>query len=211
MKTIICSHGFGVKADSRGMFTEIANKFPGYTFKMFDYNEILSNGDVVVADIDTQAQKLQSVIDEAEGEIVMLCHSQGCIIAGLVDVTKVSEAILLAPPVLMSMQRVVEKLQNRPGSEINLDGVSKLRRTDGTTTHVPREYIQSLQNRDPIALYETLSQKIPVIIVRAAKDHVLGDTDLSQVSNAQKIDIDSDHDFTGSARAELTTILRKIL
>ena len=40
MKYLLFSHGFGVKKDSRGMFTEIAENFPNYTPVMFDYNVI---------------------------------------------------------------------------------------------------------------------------------------------------------------------------
>ncbi|MFO0881904.1 MAG: alpha/beta hydrolase [Candidatus Saccharimonadales bacterium] len=211
MKTVICSHGFGVKADSRGMFTDISQAFPDYNFILFDYNTILDNGDIEVADIDSQVAKLQSVVDKAEGEISLLCHSQGCIVGGLIDASKINKAVLLAPPIKMSMQRVIEKLQERPGSEINLDGVSKLPRTDGTTTLVPSSYVKSLDNRDPIKIYKELAERVPTAIVKVEGDNVLGNTDFSEISNAKVLTINADHDFTGNARAELIATLKNIL
>lgn len=75
IKAMIYSHGFGVKADARGMFTEIAASFPEYKSVVFDYNEVLPNGDTIVAPIDRQALRLQSVIAETNAdEIVLLCH-----------------------------------------------------------------------------------------------------------------------------------------
>ena len=50
-RAIIFSHGFGVKADARGMFPEIAAAFPDYESIVFDYNEVLPNGDTVVASL----------------------------------------------------------------------------------------------------------------------------------------------------------------
>ena len=58
-KVIIFLHGFGVKADARGMSPEIATAFPDYESVMFDYNDVLPNGDTVVASLPKQAEKLQ--------------------------------------------------------------------------------------------------------------------------------------------------------
>lgn len=212
MKTIVCSHGFGVKADARGMFTDIAAAFPGYDFKMFDYNQFLENGYVVVAPLADQAKKLQAVLDEQSDDVVLLAHSQGCIVAGLVDLTKVSEVILLAPPVEMSMQHVIGKMMKRPGSLINLDGVSKFPRSDGLTTHLPKEYIQGLNNvPHPLDLYQTIANSRPTTIIRAANDHVLGLTNVDTITGDSLIDLDADHDFTGESRIALINTLKSIL
>lgn len=211
-KTIICSHGFGVKADARGMFTEIAEAFPEYTFKMFDYNEVLSNGNIVVAPLHQQATTLQDVIDETiADEIILLCHSQGCIIAGLVELSKVSKVILLAPPVVASMQHVINKLANKPGGELNIDGVSKLPRSDGSTTLLPKEYLTSLDSVNPLELYVSIARVKPTVIVRATNDEVLGMTNVDKVASAQSIDIAANHDFTGPSRNKLIETLEGVL
>lgn len=211
-KALVFSHGFGVKADARGMFPDIAAAFPDYEAVLFDYNEILSNGDTVVAPLDQQAKRLQEVINGTNAdEIVLVCHSQGSIIAGLVSLSKVSKVILLAPPVVASMQRVIDKVAKRPGAELNLDGISKLPRTDGTTTLLPKEYMASLDAVDPLELYKKVANDKPTIIIRATEDQVLGMTNVNEVGAASLIDLPADHDFTGESRHKLFEKLKGVL
>lgn len=76
MATIICSHGFAVRADSMGMFTDVAAAFPEHEFRMFDYYDIAPNGDQIVRSLDEQATLLQQQIDGVPGgKIILLCHS----------------------------------------------------------------------------------------------------------------------------------------
>lgn len=212
IKVMIYSHGFGVKADARGMFTEIAASFPEYKSVMFDYNEVLPNGDTIVAPIDKQALKLQNAIDEVDAdEVVLLCHSQGCLIAGLVDLSTVSKVILLAPPVVASMQHVIQKLSKKPGSEYLEGGVSRLARSDGSMTFLPNEYMRSLDEINPIELYKKIADQKPAAIIRATRDEVLGLTDLSAVAAKQMVDIAADHDFTSEGRQALINTLKGLL
>lgn len=211
MNTVICSHGFGVKADARGMYPEIARSLPDYNFVMFDYNTFDDEGNTIVASIDQQAKKLQKVIDESPDDSILLCHSQGSIVAGLVDLAKVKQVILLAPPVQMSMERIINKMMNKEGSVINLDGISKLPRSDGTMTLLPKEYIQSLRGRDPLKIYTAIASQKPTIIVRSLNDQVLGMTNVDEVSSATIIDLGTDHDFTGNGRAVLISTLQSII
>lgn len=211
-RAIIFSHGFGVKADARGMFPEIAAAFPDYESIVFDYNEVLPNGDTVVASLPKQADKLQQVINDTfADETVLIAHSQGSIIAGLVSLGKVSKVVLLAPPVVASMQRVIDKIAQRPGAEFNPEGISKLPRTDGTTTLLPKEYIESLNVVDPLELYRKIANDKPATIIRATEDQVLGMTNVDEVAAATLIDIPADHDFTGGSRQELIEVLKTII
>lgn len=211
-KAVVYSHGFGVKADARGMFTEIAAAFSQYKSIMFDYNEVLPNGDTIVAPIREQARKLQSIIDETDAdEIILLCHSQGCMIAGLVDLSKVAKVILLAPPVVASMQHVIDKLFKKPGSVYLEGGVSRLARSDGSMTFLPKEYMQSLDGLNPIKLYKGVVRQKPTAIIRATQDEVLGLTDLSAITTQEVFDIASDHDFTGENRQKMIAILEGLL
>lgn len=211
MKSVICSHGFGVTADSRGMFPEIARNIPGAEFVVFDYNKVKPNGDTIASSLDEQAKKLQAQIDAATGEIVLLCHSQGSVIAGLVDLSRVAKVILLAPPVNMSMQRVIGKMLDRPGSKINLDGLSELPRTDGTTTYLPKAYLESLDNYTPMELYQTIATTVPTVIVRATRDEVVGLTNVDEVKGVTHYDIAADHNFLSKSRQQLIQIIKKEL
>lgn len=211
MSRVICSHGFGVAADARGMFTEIAEAFPEHDFVMFDYNTFDSAGNTIVASLDDQAKILQRNLDSTETGSVLLCHSQGSIIAGLVDLSNVSKVILLAPPVLMSMERIIDKMMRKPGGEVNLDGLSKLPRSDGTLALLPIDYLESLKDRDPISIYGNIASQKPTVIVRAIEDEVLGFTNVDEVESAEIADIHADHNFTGESRQELISILKSLI
>jgi len=210
MSTVVCSHGFGVRADGRGMFTELQTAFPEHAFVMFDYNQVLKNGDIVVAPIDQQVVRLEKVLS-SHSDAVLLAHSQGCIVASMANMSHVKKVVLLAPPVEMSMQRVIDKLSRKPGATIDLEGVSKLPRRDGTTTQITHEYIQSVNNVNPSSLYANLAQKLPVTIIRATNDDVLGLTNFNEVPEACRIDLDADHDFQDVARTLLINALRPLL
>lgn len=212
MKVIIYSHGFGVKADARGMFTEIAAAFPEYKSIMFDYNKVLPSGDTIVAPMIDQSEKLQRVIDETDAEkIVLLCHSQGCLVAGLANISKISQVILIAPPVIASEQRIIDKLNTRAGSKLNLTGVSKYPRTDGSMSYLPKSYIEGFKNMKPLKLYDAIARQIPTVIVRATEDDKLGLIDLGYVESAKIVDLPADHDFTGTSRQELIDTLKGVL
>lgn len=212
MTTIISSHGFGVKADSRGMFPDIAATFPDYEFKMFDYNEVLSNGDTVVAPLEKQAQILNEQINGVpDNEIIILAHSQGCVVAGLADLTRVSKVILLAPPVNESMQGLIDRIVARPGAKYDPEGMSILPRSDGTTSYLPKEYIHSRQIQKPLKLYQKIADTKPTVIIRATDDEIIGLTNVDQINGAELIDIAADHNFRGESRIRLIDVLKKVL
>lgn len=208
MKTIICSHGFGVRADSRGMFTDVSAAFADFDFKLFDYEEVAPNSDTVVRPLPERAKLLQQHVDSAEGEIILLCHSLGCIVAGLVDLAKVSKVILLTPPINITKQRFIDLLGSRQGSQYNPVGLSILPRTDGTTMYLPKEFFDSVDSVNPMELFQKVADIKSTVIIRATNDKIVGLTNVNEIKKAQHIDIDSDHNFTGDNRQKLIDQLR---
>lgn len=211
-KTIICSHGFAMRADSAGMFTDIAAAFPEYNFDMFDYYDIAPNGDQTIRSLDDQATILQRHIDAApDGEIILLCHSQGSTVAGLVDLNKVSRVVLLAPPVNFTRAGLINRLRHRKGAKLNPSGTSIVPRSNGTVMTIPVEYMDSIEAYDREALYQSIANSAQTTIVRALDDEMLGLIDLSSIKNATRIDIHADHNFTGQGRALLIETLGEVL
>ena len=193
------------------MFPELAAAFLGYNFTMFDYCKVEPNGDTVLRTIEEQAEILQQQIDEAQGgEIILLCHSMGSVIAGLVDLSGVSKVVLLAPPEKM-YNKTQQWLNERPGSYVRDDGVFVLPRTDGTTSYISPAYLSSLEDKDPMELYQHIADTRPTVIVRATNDEVVGLTNVNQIKNAEHIDISSDHNFMGEARVKLIAEFESIL
>jgi len=211
MKTVLCSHGFGVKADSKGMFTAIAAAFPAIDFRMFDLNDERPDGDTYVRPLDGMAAELQDRIDIADGEIILLCHSLGCVVAGLVDTARVSKIVLLAPPDKIDHERYIARLRSRKGSEIDLSGMSVLPRTDGSTTYLPKEFFASVANADLMELYRKIAADKPTVIIRALQDEMIGLTKIDTIKNARIVDLDTDHNFTGEGRQKLIGVLCNIL
>lgn len=212
VKTIICSHGFAVRGDSMGMFTAIAAAFPGDDFWMFDYYDIKPNGDQTIPSLDEQAKILQQHINAApDGEIVLLCHSQGSTVAGLADLSRVSKVIFLAPPVEIDRTSLINRLRHRKGAKLNPFGTSTVPRSDGTMMTIPVEYMDSIEAHDRLTLYQKVADTVPTIIIRATNDEILGLTAVNNVKNAVHIDIDADHNFTGRNRDTLINALQSIL
>jgi hypothetical protein len=212
MKTIICSHGFAVRADSLGMFTDISEAFPEYDFRMFDYYDIQPNGDQSVRPLEEQTKLLEAQIDTVEdNEIVLLCHSQGSTVAGLADLTKVSKVILMAPPVKTTKDGILNRLRQRKGSKLDPYAMSIVPRSDGTTMYVPAAYLNSLEQYDRMTLFQHIADNVQTVVIRATEDEVLGLTNVNEIKNARHIDIAADHNFTGKHRQQLIEVLRVII
>jgi hypothetical protein len=213
MKYLLFSHGFGVKKDSRGMFTDIASSFPDYKAMMFDYNVVnSSNDEVTVEPYSKQAELLQAQIDriysiDSLSEITLIGHSQGCIIPCLIDDLKINSAILLAPPKVVGSN--MSRNQSESGSK---DGSIRIPRKDGTTTIVTKAFIDELDKTNPPQLYRKLASQMPTTIVVADQDEILKDRDLSELSDVAKvITISGDHNFNGQYRKGLLETLYNIL
>lgn len=213
MKYLLFSHGFGVKKDSRGMFTEIAESFPEYQPVMFDYNIVNDEiNEVTVEPYSKQALTLENQITnilekDKEADITLICHSQGCVVPCLVNGLDVSKAVLLAPPKILGSN--MSRNQNvSKGS----DGSIRIPRKDGTITIVTSDFIAELDKTVPVELYNRLSRNIETTIVVAGQDEILKDVDFSELADKiQIIKIDGDHNFTGENRKGLIETLSKIL
>lgn len=212
MTRIICSHGFGVKADGKGLFTDLASAFPEFDFVTFDYNLLHDDGNMQVRPLDEQARLLQSHLDEPyEGETVILAHSQGCMTVGMVDLHHTDAAILLAPPQAFSIQNFMQRLMARPDTSLNPTGMSSVSRADGSKLLIPAAYIAQMQASDPMELYANIAASVPTTVVRAGNDETVGPTDFGGISGIRQLDIDADHNFTGTARTGLAILLAPIL
>ena len=195
------------------MFTDIASTLPYQTI-LFDYNTYdQRTNTLTVAPLTSQAKKLGEVITEVRSQnpdatIDLICHSQGCVTAGLLKPLGLHKIILLGPPATLSAERMAKIFGNRPGSHIDIQGVSRFARTDGSTTIVPKEYWPSIENVDPVALFNELRTEAGVIIIKANQDQIITQADFTKLSpSIHIIGIDGDHDFTGDARPKLIQII----
>ena len=209
---VVYSHGFGVRKDDRGLFTDIANTIPEVRHVMFDYNLIDEQANVLtVSPLQIQAQKLNNQLREIEDDSIIdiVAHSQGCVTAALAQPKGVRRIFFLAPPDNVEVDRLINIFGEREGSVIDLGGESRIPRRDNSTTIIPAAYWQGLADIDPMQLYGNLLQLTDVRFFVAKDDEVLGATDFSRISEHFKlIQLQSSHDFTGKAREYVADYIR---
>lgn len=217
-RVIIFSHGFGVRKDSRGIFTEITSWFPESKSILFDYNQILDENTTVVSRFYDQANKFNEVLvdtirENPEAEIFIIAHSQGAMPVALngVDSLLVKKIILLAPVTITDINKTIQYFKKYPNTQIDLDGESVLERKDGSKTIVPKEFWIDKQKHEPIPLYNKLAQTNNTIIVFADQDDVLVNHIQNLSEDIEIIHVNADHNFTGESRNELKKVLFKVI
>ncbi len=216
---VIFSHGFGVKKDDRGLFTDIAASLNGVESVMFDYNELREEENTLtVKPFSEQARLLKRVIEEQQKKfpdavIDLICHSQGSRIAAIACPSGIRKTIMIAPPTDSGIERTLVRYLDNPEAEIDLAGISKLPRTDGSTTFVPAAYWEERRMQDePIDNYNKLSSITELVLINGNKDTVLGETSFDDLGEGIKIiNLEGDHDFTGEDRVVLLETINWLL
>jgi len=216
---IIYSHGFGVKKDSRGMFTDIAANFPEAEHIMFNYDEIdETNNTATVPSLHKQAEMLLEIFQEIKKNhpttpIDVIGHSQGCIVAGLAKLNA-RKTILLAPPMrtVDPKEKWRKYIQRHPGVTIE-DDMTIVPRRDGSITIVSEEYWQSCRNLpDSAALYNGLSEMTDLTIISAKKDKTVGRVNYSILDDPIKIiKLKADHNFKNKSRGKMIDVIKEVI
>jgi hypothetical protein len=214
---LVFVHGFGVRWDSRGMFTDIEQSLPRSWGKvLFDLYKIESK-DVFVTSINEQVQRLSEVLGQLKFnypdlKVHLLAHSQGCMITALLKPKIPGKVILLAPPEHIGT-RLEEYFNNYPGSH-KVEGELIVPRRDKTITHIPAEYFKQSQNTNVQELILEYSNLKKINFLHATKDEVLGGVSyklLQKTKNIEIIELPADHNFTGQSRLELVKYVSQIL
>jgi pimeloyl-ACP methyl ester carboxylesterase len=213
---LILVHGFGVRRDSRGLFTEIADATKEVALTVRgDYSVI--DGDVTKAiPFSKQASRLSVIRDFCRKELgikreVLVGHSQGWLPIAL-NYPLGSKVTALAPPLGDAFEAFIQTSGwKRRGSELNLEGESRLLRSDGSLTLVPKEFWDEFRAMGDVtksmailALYNKLN------IIFAGEDNVLGTQDVPDIFRTEMI-AGANHDFTdGSRKAVISKITKDL-
>lgn len=204
---VVYSHGFGVRKDDRGLFTDIANALPDAEHVMFDYNLVdEQTNTLTVSPLQGQVQKLKEQLGKFDSDVTvdLVAHSQGCVVAALAKPQYVRQILCLAPPDNVDVDRLLNFFGSREGSVIDLKGRSQIPRRDGSTTIIPAAYWQSLKGLDVIRLYNRLPDLAKVKFLIANDDEVLGMTNFDKTDERiELVQLDGNHDFTDDARQHL--------
>ncbi len=216
--TIIYAHGFGVRKDDRGLFTDIAKVFPDTNHIMFDLdicdNE---NNTVTIRPFSQQVSLLNNHIKEAsnnsENTIDIVAHSRGCKVVASADLSNIRKVIFITPPIDISTERTLERFHKTPDAVLNMEGDSRLPRKDGTVTIFPKEYwTDSESNRTLIEDYISQSENVDALFIKAKQDDILGDVDLNAIESKGKVlTLNGDHNFSGDNREGLVEVIEKFI
>jgi len=177
---------------------------------LVDLNGIADDNDMVVGPLELQAERLVVAYEKIRSQnpdavVHLICHSQGCLVAGLARLSGVKRTILLAPPSESGTEGIEYLFTFRPeSSSLDKDGESTLSRADGSTTTVLPEYWSSLAQVQPLELYLELCESSEVTIVSAENDQILKHVDFSSLKNLAIVQsISGDHNFTEPDRRGL--------
>ncbi|MFA5750779.1 MAG: hypothetical protein WC898_00605 [Candidatus Paceibacterota bacterium] len=215
---IVFSHGFGTRKDDRGLFSIIANEFAQTPFFLFDYNRVDEERNILtVRPLSEQAKMLNDVIsksclDNPNAMVDIIAHSQGCLVVALAKPLGIRKIVFITPSLDSDIEHTINMFKERRGTEINLLGVSKLARKDGSTTMVPAEFWEERKKINPIPLYNELCLHTDLLIINAKQDDVMGKVDARGLDERIKvISLDGDHQFYGEARAPLIEEIKLFL
>lgn len=211
---ILCAHGFGVRKDDRGLFTDLAAFMPDWRIHMLDMNDVDDQtGNLRTPPLEEQAHRLSVHAQKLDQKYIVVAHSMGCLVTCLAALPGMTRAIFLAPPSKVDMEKTVKSFSERPGSVINLEGESILVRRDGTQTIVPHEFWESKADskNDPAVLLCNFKH-ISVDLIQASEDEVLGQTDfLNLPPNFTVHTLPGDHNFSGSDRRPLLDYIQSLI
>lgn len=214
-KVIIFSHGFGVKWDSRGLFTEISDSLPGYDFIFFDYAKVDNERNTTLEDLNDQfisfENALQTAINLKYSEINIISHSFGIVIPAKLNSSLINKFVMLAPAKYIDKEKQLESLYKKEGAVIDLKGYSSFARSDGTKTFVNHTFYDSIEGLNIFDYLKDLKAKEQYLII-AKQDEIITDNYSKNElpDNIILIEVDGDHNFKGEDRAGLIEKLKEI-
>jgi esterase/lipase len=216
MKNILFVHGFGVKKDARGMFSEIAEHFAEtHNSILSDLNTVDIEGNITVPPWTEQSKKLYEKYNSLseKDENYLIAHSQGCVVTSILgELPKISHVIFLAPPTSSNSEKTIAYFSQNPLSRINREGTSMLARRDGTYTFVEKDFWLEVNSSNLEKVYKDfLSKNKKIIVLSATEDEVINHEDHKIIFGDAVIEIKSNHDFTGEQRVALLRELQQIL
>lgn len=95
------------------------------------------------------------------------------------------------------MDAFLKKFEGRTNTHIDRQGDSTFARKDGSTTIVPKAYLDSIEGIELSKLYAEYCKNNDVLIISAKQDEVLRDTNFDYLSNsAQVASLPGDHNFS---------------
>jgi hypothetical protein len=171
-----------------------------------------STGNIYLNSLETQKEVLLKVIGENDNsEIILVCHSQGCVVASLLSTFNLAKVFFLAPPTENDIEKSIERFKKKFGTIIDVEGESVLIRSDNSKTIVPKEYWETRKNLIYLEIYKNFSEKIgkeKLEIIIAKDDEVVANENIESLKKIGNVEIiNGNHNFDGE-REVLSEIIK---
>ncbi|HSX46430.1 MAG TPA: alpha/beta hydrolase [Patescibacteria group bacterium] len=210
---LLMVHGFGVRNDSRGMFTELAEITDSWAMSIRGNMADPIDGHTTQAvPFAEQSARVEAMLNYADkdglAQLAVVCHSLGCLSVARSRGVVASQVYLLAPPMGNAFETFIQTPGwQRPGSKLNLAGESTLERKDGSITKVAKEFWDEFEKFGKVErFYAGLGKENKVTVIFAEEDQVWGEQTAPRGIRTETIE-GADHDFRGTARKKLFNFL----
>jgi hypothetical protein len=221
-KVIIFCHGFGVRRDSRTLFTDIGDAFKkDFGIVRFDFEEFNDKEkSITIGSIKYESVVLENVIEFIQNKfkpksIDLISHSLGSIVACDSTLKGVNKLILLAGSPSNSYERLKLRFSDKEGSILDEDGLSIWERADGSKTIIKKEFWAELKSIVPIESYRKVVHKVDTYYIRALNDDKLKTDDdfekIRYITGMKYFEVDGNHNFDGEDRKSLVRLLQNLL
>lgn len=224
-RLLICSHGFGVKSDSRGIFSTVNEAFKDHFLGVgFNYVSVDDfTGSTYVYEFSKQVEKLRTVIEKVQDKfgkkrITIIGHSQGCLIPSLMleeTPIELEKLIYLSPsPTADLVKKMTSYWGKRVGANIDIHGLSTFVRSDGAINYVPAAFWAEAKDISPLEVFKSVEEKYHPYFVRPMEDSVVTEQDyeaLKAMKPKRFYELPGGHDFKEDNRIGLLGLLNKIL
>jgi pimeloyl-ACP methyl ester carboxylesterase len=217
-QVVVFSHGFGVRQDNRGLFTELANNLPeGCGYVLFDYNQE-KGSTTLVAPPSKQIERFRTILNWVRLQagvldVSVVGHSTGCITLALAKPSNLHKAIMLAPPMVIS-RRTREYFTAKPGAS-KTGSTWTIPRKDGTSNLIPETLFSELEKISALDALRQYAEIQPYTVVAAGADDVLKNPSYDRLSTDENVFLKTirgaDHNFSGAAREEVADTVNTIL
>ncbi len=149
--------------------------------------------------------------ENPDARISIIGHSQGCIIPTLCNLEGVERIIAISPFFHTDMSEVLKRYTKNANNHIELTGISRRYRSNGSVTVIPPEYWQERFATDVIALYNRMALEIEFTTIYGLNDEIMSFSDFNKLKYVRMINTDGDHNFSKSHRSDLIALIRKEL
>ena len=206
--TIVMVHGLGTdKHETAGQFDDLAQAFiKKYRIVRFDFSGFgKSEGKTENFDYHKHASDLNFILSYVRqnfnGKIYIIAQSMGTFITSLLNPEDIDKTVFINIPnsnTSYIIDRLVARFASRPGSYIDLQGISLISRSSGSMQKFGPQFWKTLTEFNPVSSVTEFAKNTNLLIIHARQDDAVGNKfqeEYDAIPNIKTEWIDGDHSF----------------